>query len=424
MDRQLEKWLGFLFLGLMTVSSVDAAEPLADIRAVLQNWETTSEDRGRDGAMVRALQPFLGPVREEDLQTRYTWSQPSPAELLAVPCDPLEQQFLPSVRVSLNDLGMPQSVTVGNHRQEIRDVVRAQMSKVAARESIASENGIVRASFDAAGRATTKPEITPRVSEVLTGWVAASQAANALRATFHRADYDSATEIETHSTGTFVFAAPYSGLYVSQSDKTIPAGSTRVGVDGQPYTQMPGPEMMLVWDKNQLLQVDNPMHRYEVHQLPTSAKELLCGGSFDAVWQTLIAPQSALPMLVGLQEKELRANYSWSIITDDQKAIVLHGTPAAGADAMLYQGAQIVIDPATFRTRATRMFDITGSKETVHEFSIQLASENVAALAGWQPDLSEFDRVGDVPGVEPAAYTETTPLELPPAPPATLPPAK
>jgi hypothetical protein len=424
MDRHLEKWLGVLFLGLVTVSGGNAAEPLADIRAVLQNWETTSEDRGRDGATVRALQPFLGPVRSEDLQTRYTWSQPKPAELLAVPCDPLEQQFLPSVLVSLNDLGLPQSVTVGNHRQEIRDVVRAQMSKVAARESTASDNGIVRASFDAAGRATTKPAISPRVSEVLTRWVAASRASNAVRATFQRADYDSATEIETHSTGTFVFAAPYSGLYVSQSDTKAAADSRRMGIDGQPYTQMPGPDMMLVWDKNQLLQVDSPMQSYEVHRLPTSAKELLCGGSFDAVWQTLIAPQSALPMLVGLQEKELRANYNWSLITDDQKAIVLHGTPAAGADAMLYQGAQVVIDPATFRTRATRMFDITGSKETVHEFSIQLASEDLAALNEWQPDLSEFVRVGDIPGVEPAAYTEATPVELPPAPPATLPPAK
>ena len=424
MDRQLEKWFGFLFFGLVTVTGLNAAEPLANVSAVLQNWEATSGDRGRDGAIVRALQPILGPLRAEDLQKRFTWSQPSPSELLAVPCDSIEQQFLPSVRVTLNEMGLPHSVTVGTLRQEIRDLVRVQMAKIAAREAVTDDNGIVPASFDAERGAAGKTAITPRVSDVLTRWVAASQSSKAVRATFHRADYDSATEVETYSTGTFIFAAPYSGLYLSQSDPKAKPTSTRVGLDGTPYTQLPGPEMMLVWDKNQLMQVDNLMHRYEVHQLPTSAKELLCGGSFDAVWQTLIAPQSALPMIVGLQEKELRANYNWSLISDDQKAIVLHGTPVAGADAMLYQGAQIVIDPATFRTRATRIFDITGCRETVHEFSIQVADQDVAVLNGWQPDLSEFDRFGEIPSVEPAAYTETAPEELPPAPPATLPPVE
>lgn len=424
MDWQLEKWFGFLFLGFVSVTSLNAAEPPADISAVLRNWEATSGDRGRDGAIVRALQPFLGPLREGDLQTRFTWSKLSSTELQAVPCDPIEQQFLPSVRVTLNEMGLPQSVAVGNHRQEIRDVVRAQLSKIVAREAMTSDSGIVRVSFDAERGGAGQPAINPRVSDVLTRWVAASRASNAVRATFHRADYDAATEVETYATGTFIFAAPYSGLYLSRSDAKGKAESTRVGLDGKPYTQLPGPDMMLVWDKNQLKQVDNLMHRFEVHQLPTSAKELLCGGSFDAVWQTLIAPQSAMPMLVGLQEKELRANYSWSLITDDQKSIVLHGTPVAGADAMLYQGAQVVIDPTTFRTRATRMFDITGSKETVHEFTVQLAAGDVAVLNGWQPDLSEFDRIGDIPNVEPAAYTETNPEELPPAPPATLPPAE
>jgi hypothetical protein len=424
MDRQLEKWFGFLVVGLVAAASLNASEPNADINSVLRNWEATSGDRGRDGATVRALQTFLGPLREVDLQQRFTWRRLSETEVEAIPSDHLEQQFLPSVRLALDEMGMPQSVLIGNFRHEVRDIVRSEMRKIAAREAVSSDNGIVRVSFDSNRASGGQVAITPRVSEVLTRWVAASKTTNALRATFHRVDYDSATEVETHATGAFVFSAPYTGLYHAEPVVKVAAASARIGLDGKPYTQLPAQEMMLVWDQNKLTQVDIPAHRFEVHQLPTSAKELLCGGSFDAVWQTLIAPQSALPMIVALQEKELRANYSWSLVSDDQKTIILHGTPVGGADAMLYQGAQIVIDPATFRTRATRMFDITGTKETVHEFQIQVAAADIAAVNGWQPDLSEFDRMGEIPGVEPTSYTQEASQDLPPAPPATLPAAE
>lgn len=145
MDRQLENWFGFLFLGLVSATALNAAEPPADIGSVLRNWETTSVDRGRDGATVRALQTIVGPVREGDLQKRFTWSRLSPTEIQAIPCDPCEQQFLPSVRVSLDESGLPQSVLVGSFRQEIRAIVRSKMEKVAAREAVNEDNGIGRA---------------------------------------------------------------------------------------------------------------------------------------------------------------------------------------------------------------------------------------------------------------------------------------
>ncbi len=421
MDRQLDKWFGFLFVALVSATNLNAAEPQADIQSVLRYWEDTSEDRGRDGATVRALQSLLGPVRENDLLKRFTWQLLSPTEVQAVPRDPHERQFLPSIRVQVTETGLPQSILVGSFRQEARDLVRAEMIRIGTRESTSTENGIVRISFDSGRGVTDKTPITPRVSDVLTQWVAASKTANAVRAKFRRVDYDSATEVETRAVGTFVFAAPYSGLYHAQPDTKVTTESSRIGLDGQAYTQLPSQEMLLVWNENKLTQVDTAVQRYEVHRLPVAAKELLGGGSFDSVWQTLIAPQSSLPMVVALQEKELRANYKWSLVADDRQAIILHGTPVAGADVMLYQGAQVVIDPSTFRTRATRMLDITGTKETVHEFTFDLVSQDLAVLNGWQPDLSEFDRFDDIPGVEPAAFTEELQLELPAAPPATLP---
>jgi len=406
MDRRLQKWLGILVLGLLGTARLSAAETDLQVESVLQNWESISQDRGRDGLTVRTLQSFLGPVREANLRERFAWSFCSPCELQAVPTEPAERQFLPDVRVVIDSSGLPKSVTIGQLKHEVLDLVRQEIKQVAARELISQDSGIVRVSFNPEGEASNSPAVNPRVSEVLSRWVAGSMAANAVRTTFRRTDYDSATEVESHATGTLIYNAPYYGLYQSHSVSKTAAQSTRVGLDGQPYVQLPGQETMLLWTGGNLTHVDVPSQRYEVHQLPGSVRQYLCGGSFDAVWQTLIAPQTALPMVVGLQEKELRSNYDWKLVTDNQTAIILHGTPVSGADAMLYQSAQVVIDPATFRTRATRMLDISGTKETVHEFTDQVVSKDGAALGQWQPDLSEFECLGEVPGVEPASFVE------------------
>ena len=407
MDRRLEKWLGILALGLVAAARLNAADPDPQVVSVLRSWETTSEDRGRDGLSVRTLQAFLGPLREDTLQERFTWKFRSPGELEAIPTDPAERQFLPSVRIRIDSDGQPESVVIGQLTQHVRDLERAEILQIAARESIATDNGIVRASFNPEG--DSKPALSAssaRTSEVITRWVAASKSANAVRANFRRIDYDSATEVETHAAGSFLYSAPYQGMYHSRPASKLSADSARIGVAGERYVQLPSQETLLLWSDGKLTQIDVPDQRYEVHTLPGSAREFLCGGSFDAVWQTLIAPQSALPMVVGLQEKELRANYKWELVADDHAAVILRGTPRSGPDSMLYRSAQIVIDPVSYRTRATRLIDASGTKETVHRFSDYTVSKDIATLGKWLPDLSALERVGDVPGIEAASFEE------------------
>ena len=119
-------------------------------------------------------------------------------------------------------------------------------------------------------------------------------------------------------------------------------------------------------------------------------------------------------MVVGLVEKELLSHYDWELVADHQTAIILRGTPVDGPDAGLYTSAQVVIDPASFRTRATRMIDIAGSKETYHQFQYHIVSSDLKTLGQWQPDLARFERVGEMPTVEAGPLVED---DQPPAPP-------
>ena len=416
MDRRLWKWLGILAFGLLAAAPIRAAEPDPQIVSVLQHWETTSQTRTREGLCVRTLQPFLGPVREDCLLQRFTWSILSDSELEAVPIDPAERQFSPGVRISIDSDGLPQSVVIGQLQKSVRDLARAEIAQVASRESLSTESSIVRVSFDPDAEVGLANPVSPRIREVISRWVTASKSANALRTSFQRIDYDSVIEVETHATGEFVFCAPFLGLYKSVASPIEGAAAgTRIGLQGQSYVRLPGADLLLVWNGRELTQVNLTARRYEVHAHPGTPREVLGAGSFDATWQTLIAPQSALPMVVGLVEKELLSNYEWELVADHQTAIVLRGTPIDGPDAGLYTSAQVVIDPVSYRTQATRMIDIAGSKETFHQFQDHVVSVDPKSLGEWQPDLTRFERVGEVPGVEAAAPRLDD--DQPPAPP-------
>ncbi len=192
------------------------------------------------------------------------------------------------------------------------------------------------------------------------------------------------------------------------------AVGTRRGLNGQSYVRLPGENLLLVWSGRDLTQVDVTARRYEVHAHPATPREVLGAGSFDATWQTLIAPQSALPMVVGLVEKELLSHYDWELVQENKGALILRGTPVDGPDAGLYSMAQVVIDPVSYRTQATRMVDISGSKETIHQFQYHVVSGDPQSLGVWQPDLTRFERVREVPGVEAALRVDD---DQPPAPP-------
>lgn len=401
MDRRLGMLLGILVGTLVASAPVRAALPYVRVVSVLHYWETTSLTRTREGLAVRTLQPYLGSLREECLQQRFTWTFRSASYLEAIPTDPAERQFLPNMRIAIDAQGLPQSVEIGQLKLAVRDLVRAKIAQMSARESSSPVSDIVRVSFNPDEEASLAAPVDSRVRQVITRWVAASQSAPAVRASFQRFVYDSAIEVETHATGEFVFCAPHQGLYQSlSSPPTGASAGTRIGLNGQRYVRLTGEDVLLVWNGKDLTQVNSSAKSYEVFERPGTPREVLGAGSFDAVWQTLIAPQTALPMVAGLEEKELLTNYAWELVADDKSSLILRGTPVNGPDASLYSSVQVVIDPASFRTQATRIIDVAGSKETMHQFTYRVVSKDPAALGEWLPDLTQYRQAGEIPGVE------------------------
>ncbi len=406
MDRRISTCFEILLCGLGFAVHLNAAEPAPHVVNVLRNWESTSQERDRYGLTVRTLQPFLGPIREDSLLRRFVWTMRSDSELEATPADPAERLFSPGVRITLDSQGLPQRVVIGQLPFETRDLAMSEMRKVAALETVSPGSGIVRVSFNEPAEASPTTAASLRVLKIISRWDAASKAAQALRTDFVRIDYDSATEVESHAVGTFVYQAPHHGLYHSKPASLPNMDSARVGLEGRRYVQLPGEESLLLWKGNTLTQVNFTSHQYEVHERPGTPREVLGAGSFDAVWQTLIAPQSALPMVVGLDQKQLLANYDWELVADDKDSIILRGIPWSGPDAMLYSSAQIVIDPVTFRTRATRLIDASGTKETIHRFQDRIVSKDPKTLGEWLPNLTQFEQAAEVPGMEPAPFVE------------------
>lgn len=406
MDRRLSTCFGILLCGLSLAVRLNAAEPAPELVEVLRNWESTSLERDRNGLTVRTLQLFLGPIREDSLLRRFAWTMRSDSELEATPVDPAERLFSPSVRIHIDSQGLPRRVVIGQLPYETRDLARSEMQKVEALETVSPGNGILRVSFNDAADASPATAASQRVSKIISRWVAASKVAQAVRTDFVRIDYDSATEVESHAVGTFIYRAPHHGLYHSKPTSLPSTESARVGLEGRRYAQLPEEESLLLWKDNTLTQVNFPAQRYEVYERPGTPREVLGAGSFDAVWQTLIAPQSALPMVVGLDQKLLLANYEWELVSNDKDSIILRGIPWSGPDAMLYSSAQIVIDPVTFRTRATRLIDAAGTKETIHRFQDRVVSKDLTAIGNWLPNLTRFEQAADIPGVEPAPFVE------------------
>ncbi len=61
MDRRTRAGFGMLLWAVIGVSNIRAAEPDQELSALFQNWATLSQERGRDGMIVRAIQPIVGP---------------------------------------------------------------------------------------------------------------------------------------------------------------------------------------------------------------------------------------------------------------------------------------------------------------------------------------------------------------------------
>lgn len=396
-----------LLFAVLGITCAPAAEPKTNLSAVFRAWSEASQERGREGIFVRALQPLVGPLREDCLTQRFRWTTCSSTELEAVPVDPHEAMFVPCIRITLDRDAMPSQVTIGQVTRDIRELVRTDLARFQALESSASQSNIVAVSFEEPTPAT-KP-VDAHLKQVLCCWIKAAERATAVRSTFRRVDYDFATEVEFHSSGEFVFAAPRTGYYRSVPTNHPSKSSTRIGIQGKPFVQLPGEAISHYWTDRELFQINSASRSYFSYALPKTGRNGLGIGSFDNLWRTLMTPQSSLPFVAGLNEKELTTDFEWQLVSESAQAITLEGHPVSGPDVANYGQVQVILDPKTYRTRATRVTDPGRTRETIHQFFDQVVSNDPKSLGNWQPDLTGLtlandpSRLAGVPPVEPAA---------------------
>ncbi len=154
-----------------------------------------------------------------------------------MPVDASEAMFVPRVRITIDGDGLPTHVTVGQLTQEIRDLVKADVARIQSLEASSGDGQIVPVSFEQP--VVAAPPVNARLQKILSSWAAQSQKAKAVKTAFRRVDYDIATEIESHSTGEFVYAAPRMGYYRTVPTIRPAAESARIGIEGTPFVQLP-----------------------------------------------------------------------------------------------------------------------------------------------------------------------------------------
>ncbi len=384
MDRRFVLCIGLVLANFSSRnSSVLGGELPAEMVPILTGWEEAREEQTRSGFAVRSLQMVLGPMRVASLTHRFDWQLKAPNRIVATPVDATERQFLPQIEIELAADGQMALVRCGASEKRMIDMIRTEVAQVTARQNLA-EGGIVQASFTD----DKAPKASP--PQWVRSWVAASAKTVAVRSRFRRTDYDDATAVEHHSAGTFLFSAPYDGLYHSQPAAAPETESRRTTASGDSFVQLPGDERFLQWRGSDLTHIDFSALTYSVLTRPATPREILGSGSFDMVWQTLAAPQSSLPLVAGLDANTVLKNYEWEVRGETTDRVTLFGTPVTGPDAMLYSSAEVILDRQTLRTVATRIVDAARSRETVHQFEYEIASTDPKALGRWEPDLTRF----------------------------------
>ena len=391
-----------------------SADPAAELVARLAAWEAASAEKSvvrpdvafadiEEQYTAHELQTaadFCGPVEAARLIQEFSWSERvsriDRVVLRAEPRDALTRLFYSAVDIEF-DRATWSVRTVQFHDGEGRPRPRAIVAPAvpsngggvvtaASAEPASSEIRLV-ARFVEPAELLESP-IADDVQEVLDQWSEAMRDIRAVDGTFRRYTYDSVFHTERRAVGRFHFEAPNRGLYVVE-----PVNNGRGSVSqkrdsqGRPYTVIADESVTYYWNGTHVVWIDD-----EMVPIPESLdSEIRTVGSWDLVWARMAAPQRVLPGAVDVHNEDFLSRYHWSILRKGPRQIMLQGYPVTQESRYHLSQLQVILDPETFLTTATRLVDAGASREVVHVFEYGTIDRSIQpAKRDWEPDLSRY----------------------------------
>ncbi|MBX3442769.1 MAG: hypothetical protein KF774_10200 [Planctomyces sp.] len=253
--------------------------------------------------------------------------------------------------------------------------------------------------------------VDPTLLELLSQWERAAGDLQSLELKFKRFDYDNIFEVETRGVGRFVYVAPGVGLYELRPASVVDRADGRTSPKGARFAVSAAKPQLYWWNGETVTIVDDREKTYDELRLPKrNAQEAQAVGSWDVIWQVLAGPQKALPAVVDIRAEQVISRFQWTLVEGTESRIMLEGRPKSAADRRHLSRIDVILEPKTFRTTATRMIDSAASRETVHVFEyVRVNDAALNDMNAWKPDLSGLAPVGPPPMAPPADPLPTVP---------------
>lgn len=199
-------------------------------------------------------------------------------------------------------------------------------------------------------------EISEELAEVLREWEWKSSQIKSLHGTHKRTVYNLVFEVEKIATGKFFLETPDKGRIdlVGVKPKRDEK-SARIGRSGKPFRLEEDRAEKWICTGDEIVMINDDDKSYEVIPLPEHAKG-----------KNIV--NSPLPFLFGMKADEARRRFRMTLKSNSKTAAFLIVNPRQQTDLQNYTEAWIMLEKANYLPTAVKLFDPSGTLETVYKF--------------------------------------------------------
>ncbi|MEX1096849.1 MAG: hypothetical protein WED34_12450 [Planctomycetales bacterium] len=212
---------------------------------------------------------------------------------------------------------------------------------------------------------------------ILAAWVEASREFGPVEAQFERFVYDEMFETERRATGTYSYERPFvfrlEGRPVEVAEGSP---SAMKGRGGKPYQIVPDLATAWIADGMRIKSadlIDGAWVDGDAKELPGGSVEaghLQGESSFLWIKTKWRIDGSWLPLVVGVTREDASDRFHWTLEkAENEQLFLLHAVPRDRGDAAWYGAIDVLLDRRSYRTRAIRIHDQAGTKQTVYSFT-------------------------------------------------------
>jgi hypothetical protein len=188
-------------------------------------------------------------------------------------------------------------------------------------------------------------------------------------------------------------------MYLLKGAPVVERAEGPAAASGQRMMVAAAKPQLYWWSGENVTIVDDREKTYDTLPIPKRMSEnIQTVGSWDVIWQVLAGPQKALPAVVDLKAEKMLNRFEWEVMENSDTQIHLQGAPKTPQDRRHIKLLNVMLDPKTYRTTATRLVDPSGSRETIHRFEyVKVNDESLNDQSSWKPNLETLSPLGPPP---------------------------